>query len=148
MANKALIFAMNLLAKREHGAGELAAKLQQKGYAHGEITAAVSECQRLGLQSDERFVEALCRVRIRQGYGPVRIRQELQSKQITCELIEQVLNQEHDNWADHALAVWQKKYKNQGNNPSFVDLQKRQRFLLYRGFSSEIIRKIMKEVSP
>lgn len=136
---------MRLLTRREHGAQELADKLAQKGYDQMEIAEAVVKCQNLGLQSDVRFVESVCAVRIRQGYGPLKIFQELQAKQIARELIDDVLKQEQNNWLNYAQAVWDKKYKNQ-ETLSYTELQKGQRFLLYRGFPSDIIVKVVKEV--
>ncbi len=118
---------MRLLARREHGARELADKLAQKGYNRQEINEAIAECQRLGFQSDLRFVEAVCHVRIRQGCGPLKIHQELQAKHIDPELIDKILAREEDHWLEHALAVWHKKYKKQ-DQISFAEQQKRQRF--------------------
>ncbi|MBA3537896.1 MAG: recombination regulator RecX [Tatlockia sp.] len=142
---KAFDCALRLLARREHGAQELADKLAQKGYETAEIADAITECQRLGLQSDLRFVESFCRARIRQGSGPLKISQELQAKHIERTLIENALTQEKDNWLSYALAVWYKKYKVQVDIP-FEELQKRQRFLLYRGFSTDIIANVVAEV--
>lgn len=136
--------AVRLLARREHGARELADKLMQRGYSQQEIREVITECQRLGLQSDTRFAESLCNTRIRQGCGPLRISQELQTKHIARELIDKVLEQEQDNWETYALAVWHKKYKNEGDT-SYTELQKRQRFLMYRGFPSDVITRIIKE---
>ena len=79
---KAFDYAMRLLTRREYGAQELAAKLAQKGYRAAEIVEVTAECQRLGLQSDTRFVESFCQARIRQGFGPLKISQELQAKHI------------------------------------------------------------------
>lgn len=142
---KAYDCALRLLCRREHGAAELVIKLEQKGYSPSESRDALAECQGLGLQSDARFAEILCRARIRQGYGPLKISQELQSKQIEADLIHQVLEQERDNWFDYALVVWQKKYKEQ-TPPPYIELQKRQRFLLYRGFSMDTISRVVKEI--
>ncbi|MBA2711454.1 MAG: recombination regulator RecX [Tatlockia sp.] len=143
---KAFDCALRLLARREHGAQELANKLSIKGYEADEISNSINECQRLGLQSDARFVESFCRSRIRQGLGPLKISQELQAKQIDRTLIENVLADEQGNWLSHALAVWHKKYKNDADIP-FTELQKRQRFLQYRGFSTDIIANVVAEVS-
>lgn len=129
---------MRLLARREHGAHELANKLAQKGYAGDAIQDALEKCQRLELQSDSRFVENVCRARIRQGYGPLRIRQELQQMQVEGALIEAVLQQEQDNWLDYAIGVWKKKYKEQVEL-SYIAIQKQKQFLLYRGFSTDTI---------
>lgn len=137
--------AVRLLTRREHGAYELVNKLLQKGYPEHEARDALLECQRLGLQSDDRFVDSLCRARIRQGYGPVRIRRELQALKIDGELINNTLQQEQDNWLSHALWVWQKKYKEQGEL-SYSVMQKQKQFLLYRGFSTDTIATLFKEI--
>ncbi len=139
--NEAYASAVRLLTRREHGALELANKLATKGYSNTDVQDALLDCQRLGLQSDSRFVENVCRTRIRQGYGPQRIRQELQSLQIDVELIDAQLQQEQDNWLVHAIGVWKKKYKEQ-SELSYLALQKQKKFLLYRGFSTDTIAKV------
>ena len=141
MKSNAYACAVRLLARREHGAHELVNKLVLKGYPADAAEEALRECQRLGLQSDSRFVENVCFTRIRQGYGPIRIRQELQHLQVDSVLIDAVLQQEQDNWLAYALGVWKKKYKEQ-SELSYVALQKQKQFLLYRGFSTDTITKI------
>ena len=138
MQSKAYACALRLLARREHGAHELASKLAQKGYTASVVQDVLAECQRLDLQNDARFVEMICRTRIRQGYGPIRIRLELQNLKIDSYLIASALQKEQDHWIDHALAVLKKKYKEEGE-VSFIALQKQKQFLLYRGFSTDII---------
>ena len=134
---------MRLLARREHGAHELANKLATKGYIERDIQDAVLECQRHGLQNDNRFVDNVCRTRIRQGYGPIRIRHELQNLQIDSELIAAALELEQDNWLAYAVEVWTKKYKEQVDL-SYTALQKQKQFLLYRGFSTDTITMVFK----
>ena len=137
--------ALRLLTRREHGAVELCVKLEKKGLDKVEVQKAINECQQLGLQSDRRFVENYSRSRIRQGYGPLRITQELKNKSIDCDLILEVLRPEQNNWLSYALDVWDKKSKGQ-LDLSFNELQKQQRFLLYRGFSMDTIARVMKEL--
>lgn len=137
---------MRLLARREHGAHELANKLSLKGYIQGDIDTVILECQRLDLQNDQRFVENVCRARTRQGYGPLKIRQELQQLQIDHDLIESVLYQEQD-WLTHAKTVWEKKYNRCSEHleSSYMDIQKQKKFLLYRGFPTDIITTLFKD---
>ncbi len=137
---------MRLLTRREHSAYELADKLAQRGYGSEEISEVIAKCQRLGFQSDARFVESLCHTRIRQGCGPLKISQELQAKRIERELIDTALEREQENWVTYALAVWHKKFKHQDDIP-YSELQKRQRFLLYRGFPTDVIAKVIAEIS-
>jgi regulatory protein len=79
--------ALNMLARREHSGAELRAKLAAKGFPSDIIDDALSDLNRSGWQSDERFVEAFIRVRGERGYGPVRIRAELRERGIDDELI-------------------------------------------------------------
>lgn len=142
--SNALESAVRILTRREHSAKELSGKLKQKGFSQEEINEVLASCQRLNLQSDERFVECYVRSRIRQGYGPLKITQELQSKGVDSNLIYKEIKQEESNWLTHALAVWEKKCKGQVNL-SFQEIQKQQRFLLYRGFDMDIISQVVKE---
>jgi SOS response regulatory protein OraA/RecX len=71
--------ALRLLSRREHAAAELKYKLVRRG--HDEATAAdiVGQLAGAGWQSDTRYAEMLVRNRIEQGYGPLRIRAELEA---------------------------------------------------------------------
>ena len=143
---KALDSALRLLTRREHSARELREKLRLKGFNQEEISDVIESCQRQNLQSDFRFVDNYIRSRIRQGYGPLKISQELKSKGVDSDLINNGLKQERDNWLIHAINVWQKKSKEQGPL-SVIELQKQQRFLLYRGFDMDIIAQVLKELT-
>lgn len=138
--------ALRLLTRREHSAKELSEKLKQKGFQTEEVEETIESCQRLNLQSDQRFVELYIRSRVRQGYGPLRITQELKQKGVDSELIHKEIKQEGPNWLNHALTVWEKKCKGQ-IDLSFQEIQKHQRFLLYRGFDMDIISQVVKEWS-
>lgn len=143
---KAFASAVRLLSRREHGAIELCDKLKRKGFSAIEAREALHQCQQLDIQNESRFVEMYSRTRIHQGYGPLKISQELSSKGVDKDLIQDVLQQEEDNWLDYALDVWQKKSKGQCEM-SFSDIQKQQRFLLYRGFGMDIVVRVVKELA-
>ena len=78
--------ALSMLARREHSGAELRAKLAAQGFPSDIIDDALSDLNRSGWLSDERFVEAFVRVRSERGYGPVRIRAELRERGIDDEL--------------------------------------------------------------
>ncbi|KTC65608.1 regulatory protein RecX (plasmid) [Legionella adelaidensis] len=138
--NKAYAAALRLLTRREHGAFELHNKLKLKGFAPEEIAKALKECQSLGLQDDRRFAESFCRMRVRQGYGPVRVEQELKNLRIVPEIVEEVIEGDQESWVHYAFAVWEKKYKSPADN--FAEMQKQKRFLLYRGFTPDVIAEV------
>ncbi|HBI21848.1 MAG TPA: recombination regulator RecX [Legionella sp.] len=146
--SKAYVDAVRLLARREHGEHELVLKLERKAHSTQDIQDALLECQRLGLQSDARFVESLMRARVRQGHGPLRIRRDLEQVMIARELIDDIFLQEQDHWFLHAKAVWVKKYQLQDEHPadhSFAAQQKQKQFLLSRGFTFDTIQMVFKE---
>jgi regulatory protein len=75
--DSALLRAVALLARREHSSSELRAKLLAKGFPQAEVDAALERLAAQGLQSDQRFAEALVRSRVQAGQGPARLRMEL-----------------------------------------------------------------------
>ncbi len=136
--------ALLLLTRREHAAHELTQKLQKKGHDFATSLAAVRKCQDLGYQSDLRFAENVYRTRVRRGYGPQRIQQELCAAKLDADLIQEVLATEPVDWVERAREVWRKKYSDILVD-SRVERQKQQQFLLYRGFSMDTIITMLRE---
>jgi regulatory protein len=137
--------ALRLLARREHGAQELAGKLSQRGYSSEAIESALGECQRLGLQSDARYIEVYCRQRMADGFGPLRLLQELKQRQISAEDVVVILDSLDIDWLSAATHAWMKKYK-KVQDTSYMALQKQKQFLRYRGFSMETIAMVFEKV--
>jgi regulatory protein len=133
---------MTWLARREYGRGELTARLVQRGCAEALAAATVAALAAEGLVSDERFVEALVHVRRSRGYGPLAIRRELEEKGIDRDTIGRWLDDRDDDWLDDLRRVRKKKFG--GRQPANLAERARQtRFLQFRGFSHEQIRKIL-----
>lgn len=142
--NKAYNYALSLLAKREHSVAELTNKLEQKSFDSDIIALTIAKLKEQNFQSDARYAEMLCRARVRQGYGPLRIKQELNYKGISAYITDEVLATERENWVKYAAAVWQKKYKHQGAI-SGKDIQKQKSFLYSRGFGLDTIDLLFKQ---
>jgi len=130
--------AVRLLARREHSRRELAAKLRSRG-AEGEAIDEVLEAlAREGLQSDARFAESYTHSRRERGYGPLRIRGELNERGVDDALIEEALAA-FDDWERLGEEVRLRKF---GRRPprDWPERAKQMRFLQYRGFAAEQIR--------
>ena len=127
--------AINLLTRREHSQYELQCKLKSRGFELHDIHQIIDELNQKGWQSDERFTENYIRSRIRNGFGPLKITQELQKRHVSNNLIEQYLNEYDKNqW----IALKEKaRIKRFGSEKpkEFKELMKQLRFLNYRGFS-------------
>ena len=95
-----------------------------------------------GSVSDERFIEALLHVRRVRGYGPLYIRRELEEKGIDRPLVERWLDTGSRDWSEDAKRVSKKKFG--GKQPtSLAERAQQTRFLQYRGFTHEQIRRAL-----
>lgn len=136
--------ALRLLARREHSRLELSWKLEARALPRELIELALDRLERERLLSDERFTEVYMRSRSERGYGPLRIRAELQERGIAESLIDAALAGAETDWRAQARAVCQRHF---GTNAprSWNERAKRGRYLMQRGFSSEQIRYAMDE---
>lgn len=131
--------ALNYLARREHSRAELAQKLSPHGEAE-EIAALLDRLEQENLLSNARYAESLAHSR--QGrHGSLRLKSELREKGVPELVAAEVVGQARAADLAAARAVWLKKF---GEPP--VDMKERarqQRFLLGRGFPSEVVRRVL-----
>lgn len=147
--------AMDFLARREHSRHELLQKLQRRfvkanakenadlsvdASIETSVESVIDELAEENLQSDERFAEAYVRQRSQRGYGPLRIRQEMREKGLSDELVSNYLVDSSLNWADIAKGVREKKF-GAAIESDYQARAKQMRFLQYRGFGAEIVRR-------
>ena len=131
---------MDLLARREHSEQELRLKLAARGYLSEPVEKVLADLRSAGLQDDARYAEAYVRSRVAKGYGPLRITRELSERGLAEELVQQVVSAMGLDWEAHISAAREKKFGPQA--PMDFKQQARQsRFLQYRGFTSEQIRR-------
>ena len=137
---------MRLLARREHGARELAYKLEQRGIAGERAAEVVGELAQAGWQSDARYVQSLVRTRIAQGFGPLRIEAELEAAGVAAALIRDTLAECGADWRELAAAIQARKF---GRPPQgAAEWQKQYRHLAGRGFDAGQIRSALKGEPP
>ncbi len=132
--------ALRLLAAREHSRSELERKLQHFEAAAGSLATTLDELQAKGFISEQRVLESVLNRRATQ-FGAQRIRQELQDKGVTAPAIAQALVTLHGSEFERALKVHQKKF---ATPPADAKSAARQmRFLASRGFSADVIRRVV-----
>lgn len=108
-----------------------------EGNLDGHIEEVLEQLVAENLLSDERYTESYIRSRSGRGYGPERIRQELRQRGADSGLLENALSTLEVDWVALAREVRFKKF---GGEPpvDFSNKAKQVRFLIYRGFGSEI----------
>lgn len=132
--------AIGLLARREHSRAELARKLAADGTPE-EIDTVLAQLETEGLLSNARYAEAYVRSH-GDRFGAAKLRQTLRSKGVEPELSESQITALPDE-IERARAVWARKF---GTAPPDAREWARQaRFLQSRGFTVDVIRRLLKE---
>ena len=136
--------ALQHLARREYSRQQLAQKLTPYAPDPDALRALLDEFQAKGWLSDARAAESLVR-RLAQKQGERRIRQALQQMGVDTHLQESALSDLTHTEGQRAAAVWVRKY---GQPPQTLQEKARQiRFLLARGFSSEVVQRTVPSVA-
>ena len=131
--------ALRLLASREHSRWELHRKLRTRAADDSLLEQLLDDLEAEGSLSDRRYTESYVDARRRKGFGPLRIRQELQERGVDRELIQHCLDEGAHDWDAHLDRVLQRKFGT--TRPSDYRARAKQaRFLEYRGFPPERIR--------
>lgn len=94
------------------------------------------------LQSDARYTEQYIEQRAARGYGPLRIRTELRERGIDDTVIAEWLDERDPVWRQRLAEVARKRFGAAGP-ADFKDRARRARFLEYRGFSAELIGRVL-----
>ena len=136
--------ALQLLTRRDYSRAELQKKLAAHAESAEELASVLDTLQGERLLSDHRY--ATQRVTARAGrYGDARLKQELRLKGVSDDDIAAALPEGGDE-TERCLAVWQRKFGQPAQTPE--ERAKQMRFLQYRGFSSEAIRRVLRGDEP
>jgi regulatory protein len=134
--------ALQLLTRRDYSRAELQKKLAAHAESAEELASVLDTLQGERLLSDHRY--ATQRVTARAGrYGDARLKQELRLKGVSDDDIAAALPEGGDE-TERCLAVWQRKFGQLAQTPE--ERAKQMRFLQYRGFSSEAIRRALRGI--
>ncbi|AFN35926.1 regulatory protein RecX [Taylorella equigenitalis] len=133
--------AISLLYRREHSAFELTSKLSRYTDNQDEIEETISYLQKVDLQSDLRFLEFFIRTHASK-WGKSKIKQALKEHKLSEDILTNFDRYFDIDEYELAKSIWMSKFK--GEKSSDIKTKSKQyRFLLSRGFTSEIIRKVI-----
>jgi regulatory protein len=136
--------AMRYLARREHSRAELQQKLQSYVQEGENLDDVLDELEKRNWLSDARATTQWVDAK-RRRFGTLRIAHELRQKGIPENLIAETMPQLKDTELGAAKDVWQRKF---GVQPlDSKEKAKQIRFLQSRGFSVEVILKVLKLTS-
>lgn len=131
--------ALGLLVRREHSRKELLQKLTIRGVAATDADAAVARMVAEGWQDDGRFADSLVRSRTMSGYGPRRIRAELETHGLDEERVKAALDGAGTDWALQARDLVRRRYPDALVGDRVIQ-RKAADFLLRRGYTMDQVR--------
>ncbi len=133
--------ALRHLARREHTRYELAKKLAPYAGTPQEIEQVLDDFAQRGWLSEQRAAEQM--VHALQGrYGPARIRRDLEAKGMAAEVVEGAIAVLKEDESEAARVVWKKKFR--APPCSAAECAKQMRFMLGRGFSREVVSRLLR----
>jgi regulatory protein len=134
--------ALDLVSRREHSQYELIQKLNKRfPETMPIIEEVVKKLAVNNILNDERFAEMYLNSRARKGFGPKKIEMELNFKKVDSSFIA-IAIAEYESWTENAQNELLKKFK--GIKPTdYNSKMKQKQFLFDRGFSSQIIERIL-----
>jgi len=131
-----------MLARREHSRQELERKLAPLTENPDEIPPLLDDFERRGWLSEARVVEQTVAVR-RARFGSAHIVHELRAKGVSESAVAAAESQLKASELDAARAIWRKKFGSAPSNPR--DKARQMRFLQGRGFSFDVIRRVLSD---
>lgn len=133
--------ALKYLSTREHSRVELARKLAPHAESAEQVDAVLDELEARGWLSAERFAESVLH-RKAARFGAARIQAELAQHRLPAEVAATLVRSLRDTEFARAHTLWAKRF---GEVPDSPEARAKQmRFLLARGFSSELARRVVK----
>lgn len=133
--------ALRLLSTREHSREELRRKLERFEEQPDALTRTLDELQAKGFINEQRVMDSVIHRRAPK-LGTARIKQELRDKGLDPDAIAATLAELEAGEHERALAVWRKKFSAPATDAS--EAARQMRFLATRGFSAELIRRLVK----
>lgn len=132
--------ALKALASRERSRTELERKLAAFEESPGQLAQVLDELQAKGFLDDQRAADSLAHRR-GQKLGAARVVAEMKARGIAGDAIEQAATELHATELARGREVWRKKF---GQAPQdAAEKAKQMRFLITRGFSAEIVRRVV-----
>jgi len=135
--------ALGLLAAREHSREELARKLLARGFAADAVDGAIESLVNAGLIDEDRLADAYVSERLRKGFGPLRIREELRAKGLSDERIAPHIHLAQQDLLRRVAAAHDKRF-GPGAPADAKERARRVRFLEQRGFPLDLVSRYLR----
>ena len=148
LPNRAKQYALKLLSYRGRSEKELEERLLKKGITKNMVSSTINQLKEIGLINDMALAEALKRetltTKMLSQNGAKRY---MQTRGIPRDIVDKVFYNDENKDFDNALRFTGKKLKSLNHYPSEIVKRRLYNLLLRRGYSSETIMKVLKDIS-
>jgi regulatory protein len=148
LPNRAKQYALKLLSYRGRSEKELEERLLKKGITKTLVSSTINELKKTGLIDDMVLAEALKRetltTKMLSQNGAKRY---MRTRGIPRDIIDKVFYHDENRDFDNALRFTGKKLMSLNHYPSEIVKRRLYNLLLRRGYSSETIMKVLKDIS-
>lgn len=144
---KAKEVSLKFLSYRQRSEKEIVNKLVKEGFKEDIVENTLNYLKKYNLINDLEFAKSFVRDKINLNkYGPQRIKYDLYKKGIAQDIIDQVLVEDRDQEYERALELGKKRIKSYKNDSRQAQYRKLAGYLQRRGFSYEVVSKVLKEL--
>jgi regulatory protein len=144
---KAIEKSFRLLGIRPRSQKELEKKLKEKGFAQKIIKKAIKRIKNLGYLDDKKFAKAWLEARKSSSKGKYIVERELKQKGIAEKIVKKTISyytqKDEFKIANQLVKKKEKTYKKLSPLEKKIKIS---RFLANRGFSWEVIRKVLEKI--
>ena len=133
--------ALKYLTAREHSRVELTRKLAPHAESAEQLDHVLDELEQKGWLSAQRFAESVVH-RKAARYGAARLKAELAQHQLPSAVATAVNQSLRDTEFERAHALWLRRFGEPAQ--SVEDKARQMRFLLSRGFASDVVRRVIR----
>ena len=137
--------ALTFLAKRDYAYNELFNKLKSYALNEDELHTVLKDLQQKGWLSEERYINSYINSKSKK-YGLLKIKYLLYDKSGDRTLIDDLLNNSEVDEFEVAHQLWLKKFGAESSTLDQKQIARGMRFLQSRGFSFDIINKILTKI--
>lgn len=139
-----------MLARKDRSVSEIRDKLQQKDYSTQCIESIIVDLKNCNYLDDYKYALALTHDKQKfAGAGKNLLKQKLFSKGISKEIIEKIISEETDDFREYERAkilAIKKLETSYQKDDSKAKVRKLSGFLLRKGYSYDIVNKILREL--
>jgi len=139
----------NFCAYQERSLFEVRVKLEDWGLKPEEVDKLISRLVEQDFLNEKRFVDSFVRGRFGlKKWGKVRIRQELKMRQIPNDMIMEALDAlDEVDYEETLHFLAKRKWKLTRESDLYKKKAKVSRFLLFRGFESDLIKEVVDKLA-